>query len=155
MLLVCDGAVLVGLDFDDDPSRLFRLIDRFHGAPVLEPGTTPDVVAAALDAYFEGHLAALDGIAVRTGGTALQQSVWRHLQGIAAGTRQSYGVVAAALGRPLAARAVGHATASNPVSIVIPCHRLVGSKGALTGYAGGLERKSWLLAHEARHSAGC
>ena len=81
-------------------------------------------------------------------GTAFQQEVWDALRAIPAGETRSYGEVAAALGRPGASRAVGAATGRNPISIIVPCHRLVGASGAMTGYAGGVDRKRWLLDHE-------
>jgi methylated-DNA-[protein]-cysteine S-methyltransferase len=87
-------------------------------------------------------------IAVDTGGTAFQQRVWKELRKIPAGRTVSYGCIAAAIGAPSAVRAVGAANGANPVGIVLPCHRVVGSNGQLTGYGGGLERKRWLLAHE-------
>ena len=81
-------------------------------------------------------------------GTDFQQAVWAELAAIPAGQTRTYGDVAAALGKPSASRAVGAATGRNPISIIVPCHRLVGATGALTGYAGGLARKRWLLDHE-------
>ncbi|MCB1207703.1 MAG: methylated-DNA--[protein]-cysteine S-methyltransferase [Verrucomicrobiales bacterium] len=82
------------------------------------------------------------------GGTDFQRSVWSTLQQIPAGKTLSYGQIAAKLGRPAASRAVGAAVGRNPISLIVPCHRVVGGNGSLTGYAGGLERKQWLLAHE-------
>ena len=101
-----------------------------------------------LKAYFEGDLAALDGIAVQPEGTAFQQRVWRALLTIRAGRTESYGHIAEQIGRPTASRAVGLANGQNPISLVIPCHRVIGTNGKLTGYGGGLERKQWLLEHE-------
>ena len=91
---------------------------------------------------------AIDEIPVQTGGTPFQSNVWRALRAIPAGTTLSYGRMAHRLKCPLAVRAVGFANGSNPISLVIPCHRLIGSDGSLTGYGGGLERKRWLLEHE-------
>jgi len=85
---------------------------------------------------------------VETGGTPFQQEVWRSLRAIPCGTTTSYGKLAAQIGRPAAVRAVGLANGANPVAVVIPCHRVIGSNGSLTGYGGGLERKRWLLDHE-------
>ncbi len=106
----------------------------------------------ALDAYFAGVAdIALPPLDLR--GTPFQQKVWAALCEIPVGETRSYGEVARGIGAPSGSRAVGAAVGRNPVSILIPCHRVVGSSGKLTGYAGGLERKSWLLGHEAgRHS---
>lgn len=155
LLLVFDGETLLGLDFDEAPLRLRRLLQRCHGAHDLVPAATPPAIGDRLDAYFAGQTCDIDSITIRISGTALQASVWSALRGIAPGNRESYGTLAARLGRPTASRAIGHANASNPISIVIPCHRLVGRTGALVGYAGGVARKAWLLAHEARHGPGC
>ncbi|MGL4287365.1 MAG: methylated-DNA--[protein]-cysteine S-methyltransferase, partial [Phreatobacter sp.] len=91
---------------------------------------------------------AIDAIAITTSTTDFQAAVWSALRRIPAGKTMSYGALAAQLGRPNAARAVGHANGSNPISIVVPCHRLIGANAALTGYGGGIERKRWLLTHE-------
>jgi methylated-DNA-[protein]-cysteine S-methyltransferase len=99
-------------------------------------------------AYLAGDLGCLNCIPVSTGGTAFQQEVWSALRTIPPGTVLSYGEMAARLGKPGSYRAVGMTNALNPIAIVVPCHRLVGANGALTGYAGGLERKRWLLQHE-------
>lgn len=101
-----------------------------------------------LAAYFAGDLVALDPIATDPKGTPFQKEVWQLLREIPPGRTASYGELAAKLGRPNSSRAVGMANARNPVSLVVPCHRVIGADGSLTGYAGGLERKRWLLAHE-------
>ena len=106
-------------------------------------------VSAALSAYFEGALDALDKIRIASSGTVFQRRVWSALRSIPAGQTLTYGALAESLGHPRAARSVGHANGANPFSVVVPCHRLVGASG-LTGYGGGLHRKMWLLAHEAR-----
>ena len=98
--------------------------------------------------YFAGDLGELKAIKWRTNGTPFQRKVWAELQKIRAGKTSSYGAFAARLNVPKAARAVGLANSSNPVSVVVPCHRLIGADGSLTGYGGGLARKEWLLAHE-------
>lgn len=115
-------------------------------------GVRDDTIAAdavaQLGEYFAGERTTFD-VALAPRGTAFQQEVWAALAAIPAGETRTYGEVASALGRPGASRAVGAATGRNPISIIVPCHRLVGSSGALTGYAGGVERKRWLLDHEA------
>ena len=104
----------------------------------------------ALVAYFAGDIDALDSIAVAPQGTEFRQLVWKELREVRAGSTVSYGELAARVGAPGAARAVGTANATNPICLVIPCHRVVRSGGALGGYAFGLDRKQWLIAHEAR-----
>lgn len=108
----------------------------------------PFGISTRLRAYLSGDLTAVDRIAVETGGTAFQQRVWHALRAIRAGRTMSYAAMARAIGRRAAVRAVGAANGRNPISIVVPCHRLVGGDGALTGYGGGLWRKRWLLEHE-------
>jgi len=124
----------------------------FRRGPGAPPPHDPAVraLAARVRAYFEGDAGALDGLAVDAGGTPFQRAVWRELRRIPPGEVRSYGELARALGRPGAARAVGGACARNPVALLVPCHRAVGTGGALTGYAFGTGRKRWLLDHEAR-----
>lgn len=139
---------LRAIDFADNEDRLARLIRLHCGTPKHRRAPVPTAIRDAFARYFAGDGAALTGLAWRTGGTAFQHRVWRYLEQIPAGAIRRYGEVAAALGRPAAARAVGHANGANPLSILLPCHRLVGADGRLTGYAGGLTRKRWLLLHE-------
>lgn len=153
VLLVVDAeGGVVALDFEDYEARMMRLLARHHGAATLKPGRAPEAVRAAVSAYFAGDLAALDAVALRTRGTDFQREVWGALRTIPAGETWTYGRLAAAIGRPKAVRAAGLANGQNPVAIIVPCHRVIGANGTLTGYAGGLERKRWLLAHEARLS---
>lgn len=143
-----DGAVRA-LDFHDYEARLRRLLIRHYGAVELVEGRAPEPVRQAIQAWFGGDLTALDAVPVRTGGTDFQRSVWKALRDIPAGETRTYGQLAAAIGAPRAVRAVGLANGANPVGVIVPCHRVIGANGTLTGYAGGLERKRWLLAHEA------
>ena len=108
----------------------------------------PFGISSRIRAYLDGDLTAVDRITVDTGGTAFQQRVWRALRAIRAGRTMSYAALARAIGHRAAVRAVGAANGRNPISIVVPCHRLIGVDGALTGYGGGLWRKRWLLDHE-------
>ena len=150
VLLVTDDAGAVrALDFLDHEPRMMRLLARHYGQVELTSGLAPEPVRAAVLAYFGGDARALEGLPVATGGTPFQREVWAALRSIPAGETRSYGQLAAAIGRPKAVRAVGLANGANPVGIIVPCHRVVGANGTLTGYAGGLERKRWLLAHEA------
>jgi O-6-methylguanine DNA methyltransferase len=149
-----DDGVLRALDFVDYEARMHRLLARHYGPDVkLEPGRVPAAIADALAAYFAGDLERLSALPVRTNGSAFQRAVWAALRAIPAGTTVTYGGLAASLGTPNASRAVGLANGSNPIGIVVPCHRVIGANGALTGYGGGLPRKRWLLDHEARWSA--
>lgn len=150
VLLVTDDAGAVrALDFLDHEPRMMRLLARHYGQVKLTSGAAPDPVRRAVLAYFRGDARALEALSVATRGTPFQREVWAALRSIPAGETRSYGQLAAAIGRPKAVRAVGLANGANPVGIVVPCHRVVGANGTLTGYAGGLERKRWLLAHEA------
>jgi len=148
-LLVCDEAgILRALDFDDYRSRLLRLLRVHYGSMPLAKAAAPAELRSSLQRYFEGQLDALRGVAWATAGTAFQRSVWRALVAIAPGQTMSYGELARSLGLPDAARAVGWANGSNPIAVVVPCHRVIGANGKLTGYASGLHRKDWLLRHE-------
>jgi len=107
-----------------------------------------DAIEAILTRYFAGETDALDVIDVEMNGTSFQRRVWAALRDVKAGTTVSYGEIARRIGAPSAVRAVGAANGANPVAIVVPCHRVIGGNGSLTGYGGGLERKQWLLRHE-------
>ncbi len=148
LLLTDEAGRLRALDFFDYEPRMRRLARRHYGD--LEPasGAAPAAVKQELEAYFAGDGSALSRIAWATGGTDFQRKVWRALTEIPFGATWSYGALAARIGRPAAVRAVGLANGANPVAIVVPCHRVIGANGALTGYGGGLERKRWLLEHE-------
>ena len=153
LLIVTDSeGALRALDFDDYEPRLRRLLGRHYGDYALTEGAAPLAVTKALDAYFAGDLTALDRLPTATAGTPFQRAVWKALRQIPAGATLSYGALAAKLGKPGASRAVGLANGSNPLAIVVPCHRVIGANGSLTGYAGGVERKTWLLEHERRHA---
>ncbi|HYC96616.1 methylated-DNA--[protein]-cysteine S-methyltransferase [Brevundimonas sp.] len=149
VLLVTDGEGAVrALDFSDYEARMLRLLGRHSPAFTLDEGRAPERVRRAVEAYFTGDVRALDGVTVKTGGTAFQRTVWAALRAIPAGQTRSYGQLAAAVGSPRAVRAAGLANGQNPIAVIVPCHRVIGANGALTGYAGGLERKRWLLNHE-------
>ena len=149
VLLVTDGEGAVrALDFDDHEARMNRLLARHAPGAVAREGRGPEAVRSAVEAWFSGDLSALDGLKVRTGGTAFQRTVWAALRTIPTGETRSYGQLAASIGRPKAVRAAGLANGQNPVAVIVPCHRVIGANGTLTGYAGGLERKRWLLRHE-------
>lgn len=115
----------------------------------IRPAQDPAGHTRALRAYFHGDLRAIDGLAIHDGhGTEFQRAVWRALREIPCGETRSYADLARRIGRPSAVRAVGLANRDNPIGIVVPCHRVIGSDGSLTGYAAGVDRKRWLLRHE-------
>jgi methylated-DNA-[protein]-cysteine S-methyltransferase len=145
IVIVTDSIGLCALEFADCAERMKTLLSRRFERFVLHRGHDQLGVGGRIEAYLAGDLHALDEVKVNPGGTEFQQTVWSALREIPAGTTQTYAQLAP--GRPPLHLGVG-ANGQNPVSIVIPCHRLIGSNGALTGYAGGLERKRWLLRHE-------
>jgi methylated-DNA-[protein]-cysteine S-methyltransferase len=147
MAAVGDGRVSA-LCFADGWPRQQADLERRFGAIEWRPAADPAGVLTRLTAYFAGDLGALDPIAVDPGGTPFQQAVWQALRAIRPGETRSYGELARAIGQPHASRAVGAANGSNPVSLILPCHRVIGSDGRLVGYGGGLDRKRWLLRHE-------
>lgn len=148
-LLVTDAdGNLRALDWEDYEPRMKRLLRLHYGAVHLEEARAPRDLRTALTGYFKGDLDRLETIRWRVAGTPFQQKVWRALSKIPAGTTLSYGALASKIGMPRAVRAVGHANGSNPISVVLPCHRLIGADGSLVKYGGGLERKRWLLQHE-------
>jgi methylated-DNA-[protein]-cysteine S-methyltransferase len=154
LLLVTDDAgVLRALDFADCEDRMQRLLQSHYGEHTLNSGRAPASITKALTAYFEGEIDALVELRTATEGTPFQRDVWKALRDIPAGTTISYGQLAARIGRPSASRAVGAANGQNPIAIVVPCHRVIGANGALTGYAGGVAHKRWLLDHERRFVA--
>jgi methylated-DNA-[protein]-cysteine S-methyltransferase len=128
---------------DDGRVRESRFVEG-GGAPRAEDRK----VADALTAYFAGEVEVIDSLSVDAVGTKFQQRVWHALRKIPVGETASYGEIADAIGCPGAARAVGSANASNPVGIIVPCHRVVRGDGSLGGYGFGVERKRWLLEHE-------
>jgi methylated-DNA-[protein]-cysteine S-methyltransferase len=149
ILLVLDAdGMLRGLDFEDHEARLNGLLRLQYGTSGAKRGGAPKAMRSALSAYFDGDFDALKTIVWRVAGTAFQRKVWTALPKIPAGKTMSYGALAAKLGAPTAMRAVGHANGSNPISVVIPCHRLIGANGSLVKYGSGLHRKQWLLRHE-------
>ena len=155
LLLVTDGeGRLCALDYHEYEARMLRLLTLHHGLNELVSASPSPRLTRALDAYFHGTLSALEALPTASKGSRFQHTVWDALRTIPAGTTLSYGQLAAHLGRPTAARAVGLANGSNPIAIVVPCHRVIGASGSLTGYAGGVERKRWLLDHERNASSG-
>jgi methylated-DNA-[protein]-cysteine S-methyltransferase len=154
IVMLIDGRDrLSALDFEDDRSRMEQLLNRHYGVAgwhISEAKTEPSA-APAIERYFAGDLAALESIATHCGGTDFQRIVWTALRTIEPGTTRSYAALARQIGRPAATRAVGAANGANPIGIVVPCHRVIGADGSLTGFGGGIERKRWLLNHENNH----
>ncbi len=143
-----DEEALVALDFDGTSARTHALLARNFGALRIKASQDRLGIAKALDRYFGGELRALDAVPVRRYGTNFQQKVWAALRRIPAGRTTSYAALAGKLRVPQAQRAVGAANGANPISLVVPCHRVIGSDGSLVNYGGGIERKLWLLRHE-------
>jgi methylated-DNA-[protein]-cysteine S-methyltransferase len=148
ILLVCDGETIRSLDFEEFEARFGRLLKRHCGDAEIVAGQAPGQISDAIRAYFAGDIKAIDALPTATEGTEFQRQVWAGLRQIPAGTTWSYGQLAKHVGKPQAMRAVGLANGSNPIALVVPCHRVIGADGSLTGYGGGMERKRWLLHHE-------
>jgi methylated-DNA-[protein]-cysteine S-methyltransferase len=148
IMVVTDDVSLCALDFAGYEARMMGLLQQRYSSVELVDSIDPQGFSSKVRAYLAGDYGSLDDIPVNAGGTDFQQLVWQGLRRIPVGTTLSYGELATKLGKPTAARAVGMANSLNPVAIVVPCHRVIGAKAKLTGYAGGLDRKQWLLAHE-------
>jgi methylated-DNA-[protein]-cysteine S-methyltransferase len=151
MFIVADhDGNLRATDWADHEGRMRRLLRLHYGEHGfrLEPARNPNGLTHAIGSYFAGEVTAIDALPVKTAGTPFQCEVWRALRTIACGATVSYTKLAEQIGRPTAVRAVGLANGSNPIGVVVPCHRVIGSNGSLTGYGGGIERKCWLLKHE-------
>jgi methylated-DNA-[protein]-cysteine S-methyltransferase len=145
LLLTSDGKSVTGLYMHKQKHGAKRTKDwKRDDAALKQP-------RAQLQAYFAGELRDFK-LPLAAEGTPFQQRVWRALCDIPYGETISYGELARRIGQPTASRAVGLANGQNPISIVVPCHRVIGANGSLTGYGGGLERKRWLLAHEGKGS---
>jgi methylated-DNA-[protein]-cysteine S-methyltransferase len=149
IVIVAQEERLLSLDFHDYDERMQSLLAaRFGRSVALRLCPNPFGLSDRLRAYLAGDLAATEKIPVETGGTPFQREVWAALRRIPTGTTISYADLAREVGRPTAMRAVGMINGRNPVAIVVPCHRVIGKDSSLTGYAGGLHRKRWLLRHE-------
>lgn len=144
--LVAHQEAVVVLDFADNTERIKKLLEKRFGTYLLEPQVLP--WTNMVNNYFAGQLEALHEIPTDTGGTVFQKRVWQALLEIPIGRTWSYLEVAKFIGNPTATRAVGMTNGLNPISLILPCHRVIGANGKLTGYAGGMERKRWLLEHE-------
>ena len=149
--LLCDDEGKVRMfEWCDQEERWKRILQGRYGDAKLVDLRDPFGHVSVLNAYMEGEVRAIDALPVVFAGTPFQCKVWHALRAIPAGETLSYGALAKKIGLPKAVRAVGLANGANPIGIIVPCHRVIGSDGSLTGYGGGLERKRWLLEHEAR-----
>jgi methylated-DNA-[protein]-cysteine S-methyltransferase len=148
LTLAARDARLVALRFGNEETALRDQLRGRDGNARIAAAADPAGAVSALQAYFGGDLRALDDLTVEMLGTPFQQRVWSALRTIGAGRTASYSDIAREIGMPTAVRAVGAANGANPIAIVVPCHRVIGTTGSLVGYGGGLERKRWLLEHE-------
>lgn len=135
------------LHFGADDPAIDRNFDTWYPGEARSRRPLPGT-GEVVRRYFAGELAALDTVPVELNGTSFQKEVWLALRRIPSGVTISYAELARRIGRASAVRAVGAANGANPVALIVPCHRVIGADGSLTGYGGGLERKQWLLAHE-------
>jgi methylated-DNA-[protein]-cysteine S-methyltransferase len=141
-------------DWIDHEERWWPMLCARYGEVKLVERRNPFGFTKAVVAYMQGDIHAIDALPVAFAGTPFQNKVWHALRAIPAGETLSYSALARKIGKPKAVRAVGLANGANPIGVVVPCHRVIGSDGSLTGYGGGLERKRWLLAHEERYAGG-
>ena len=148
ILVVLLDEHLAALDFEGYSDRLHRLLERRFGQYALSNERNPAGIRVTIGDYFDGSLSALGKASLASYGSPFQERAWQALRTIPPGQCATYAEQAVKIGAPKAARAVGHANALNPIAIAIPCHRVIGTSRSLTGYAGGLDRKRWLLAHE-------
>jgi len=148
LALFARDEALCGLAFADRTDLLRAQLTARFGEVHFVAARDPAGAATRMRRYLDGDLTALDEVAVDLGGTPFQQRVWTALRGIPVGATWSYRQLARRIGSPEAVRAVGAANGKNPVSLVVPCHRVIASDGTLCGYGGGIERKRWLLQHE-------
>jgi methylated-DNA-[protein]-cysteine S-methyltransferase len=149
LVLTDKKSALRAFEWLDCADRLARLLRLHYGTDYeITEGMRLSKASLLIGKYFDGDLKAIDKITVETNGTPFQKRVWAALRKVPAGQTITYSAMAKKVGAPSAVRAVGAANGANPISLVIPCHRMIGTSGKLTGYAGGLHRKKYLLEHE-------
>ena len=154
-LLVTDEAgVLRAFNWTDYEPAMRAWLARHYAKAQIVEGRTPPPVREPFEAYFRGDALALESVPWKASGTPFQLQVWEALCTIPAGETLSYAGLAQRIGRPTAVRAVGHANGANPVAVIVPCHRVIGTDGSLTGYGGSLPRKRWLLELEGVRAGG-
>ena len=154
LLVTDEEGVLRAFNWTDYEAAMLAWLARHYPKAKLVEGRAPPPVRGPFEAYFRGDANALETVPWRASGTPFQLKVWEALCTIPAGETLSYAGLAERIGRPTAVRAVGLANGSNPVAVVVPCHRVIGSNGSLTGYGGGLPRKQWLLELEGVRAKG-
>ena len=148
-LVVTDEAgALRAFNWTEYEPRMLAWVARHYTGVSVGEGRAGEAARNGLLAYFGGDVVALEPVPWVASGTAFQQQVWKALCEIPSGGTWSYAQLARRIGRPSAVRAVGLANGANPIAVVVPCHRVIGTNGSLTGYGGGLPRKRWLLGHE-------
>ena len=147
-----DEHAIHAIDWEDHEDRFLALLSqrdrRAKRRTALTKSELPVPIRTALDEYFSGSVEALHRLTVRLDGTAFENAVWEELMRIPPGETRTYAEIARKIGNPQASRAVGAANGRNPIGVLVPCHRVIGANGSLTGYGGGLSRKQWLLDHE-------
>jgi methylated-DNA-[protein]-cysteine S-methyltransferase len=148
LTIAAHGGRVCLVHFGGASARVRATLQAWYPGATIEPHDDPGGAVSVLNRYFAGDLDSLDEIEVDLHGTSFQRDVWIALRTVKAGTTLSYAQLASRVGTPSAVRAVGAANGANPVAVVLPCHRIIGSNGSLTGYGGGLDRKRWLLDHE-------
>lgn len=153
LFIAATDTALCAVVFPEGEAKIRAKLEKQLGAVRWREMRDPLGATTRLSAYFQGELDALTSLPVAALGTPFQHLVWNELRRIPIGATTSYGAIAQRIGSPTASRAVGMANGRNPVSIVVPCHRVIGANATLTGYAGGLDRKEWLLAHERKHES--
>lgn len=144
--VMMNESAIVLCEFSDHQARITKHLAKHHAGAEIVDIEAPEKISAAFENYFSGNVDALNELAFSPSGTAHELKIWHYLRTVPAGTTQSYGEMAKNLNS--SPRAVGGANGRNAIALIIPCHRIIGADGALTGYAGGLERKQWLLRHE-------
>lgn len=144
--VMMDESAIVLCEFSDHQARISRHLAKHHAGAEIVDIETPSHITSVFEGYFSGDVDALNELAFSPSGTAHELKVWHYLRTVPTGTTQSYGEMAKNLNS--SPRAVGGASGRNAIALIIPCHRIIGANGTLTGYAGGLERKAWLLRHE-------
>jgi methylated-DNA-[protein]-cysteine S-methyltransferase len=147
MVAAHDGKTCL-LHFDATERSARAELASWYPDEPIERSRDPGGALSVLARYFGGDIDALDEVVVEMNGTDFQKRVWQALRRVKAGRTSSYRMLARQIGSPAAVRAVGAANGANPVAIIVPCHRIIGADGSLTGYGGGLRRKEWLLRHE-------
>lgn len=148
LTIAASGGRVCLVHFGADDERVRAMLRGWYPDAAVQDDRDPAGAVTVLERYFSGDLDSLDSLDVDPQGTPFQRRVWLALRSVKPGTTRSYAELARQVGAPAAVRAVGAANGANPVAVVLPCHRIIGSNGSLTGYGGGLERKRWLLEHE-------